>query len=165
MSLDFQSLVDLHYASLFRFALSLAREESLAGDFVQQTFLKWARHGHQLREAAKAKTWLFTTLHREFLAHRRRVVAREAPAMESEAALEHAPAVAAHPSVGLDAQAVVAALAQLDETFRAPVAMFYLEEMPYAEIAECLEIPIGTVMSRLARGRDKLRELLRDRAF
>ncbi len=164
MSIDFQGLVDLHYAALYRFALSLAREESLAGDFVQQTFLKWARHGHQLREAAKAKTWLFTTLHREFLAHRRKFGAREAPAAEAEAALEHAPAAAPHPARGLDAQAVVAALGRLDETFRAPVAMFYLEEMSYAEIAECLEIPVGTVMSRLARGRDKLREMLRDRA-
>src|ERR1043165_8893852 len=63
----FTALVDEHYQTLYRFALSLTRSESDASDLTQQTFLIWANKGHQLREAAKAKFWLFRTLHRSFL--------------------------------------------------------------------------------------------------
>src|SRR4051794_9984945 len=68
----FIQLVDAHYAALHRFALSLARNGADAGDLVQQTFFIWATKGHALREQAKAKTWLFTTLYREFLRGKRR---------------------------------------------------------------------------------------------
>ena len=68
----FAQLVDAHYAPLYRFALSLARNGSDAGDLVQQTFFIWATKGHGLRELSKVKSWLFTTLYREFLRGRRR---------------------------------------------------------------------------------------------
>lgn len=155
MSAEFSSLVEAHYAGLFRFAVSLARDEAAAADLTQQTFLKWARHGDQLRDRTKAKTWLFTTLHREFLATRRKV--RE-QADESE--LDSIPAPRIEVGNKIDAKAAVAALSDLDETYRAPVAMFYLEDLSYAEIAESLDIPIGTVMSRLSRGRERLRKIL-----
>ena len=60
--LDFDSLVSLHYASLYRFALSLTRKESDACDLTQQTFYVWASKGHQLEDNSKVKSWLFTTL-------------------------------------------------------------------------------------------------------
>ena len=69
---DFQSLVDLHYGPLYRFAMSLTRTENDACDLVQQTFLTWATKGHQLQDPAKVKSWLYTTLHRAFLESRRR---------------------------------------------------------------------------------------------
>lgn len=156
MTNEFETIVESHYTGLYRFGLSLAKDESTACDLTQQTFLKWARHGHQLRDRSKVKTWLFTTLHREFLALRRKT--RD---VADEEELENLPAetsVSGTPSI--DAQAAVEALQQLDETFRAPVAMFYLEEMSYAEIAECLEVPVGTIMSRLSRGRERLRKIL-----
>src|SRR6185369_13143782 len=70
--LDFDSLVNLHYASLYRFAMSLTRKESDASDLTQQTFYIWARKGHQLQDHSKVKSWLFTTLHREFLETQRK---------------------------------------------------------------------------------------------
>src|SRR5216683_1283752 len=70
--LDFEGLVNLHYVSLYRFALSLTRKESDACDLTQQTFYVWANKGHQLRDVSKVKSWLFTTLHREFLEMRRK---------------------------------------------------------------------------------------------
>ena len=56
---------------LYRFALSLSRQESDAADLTQQTFFLWASKGHQLRDASKVKTWLFTSLYREFLSPKR----------------------------------------------------------------------------------------------
>src|SRR5713101_6222599 len=71
---DFQQLVDRQYAPLFRFGLTLAKSESEAADLTQQTFFLWASKGDQLRDRTKAKSWLFTTLYREFLSRRRHEV-------------------------------------------------------------------------------------------
>lgn len=147
-----------HYAPLFRFALSLTRTEAEALDLVQQTFYRWAAKGHQLRDVSKLKTWLFTTLYREYLANRRRE--NRFPQVTLEV-LEREPAAASAESVErLDAQVVLSALSRLDEVFRAPLALFYLENFSYKQIAQMLEIAPGTVMSRLSRGRDQLRQLL-----
>src|SRR5471032_2092128 len=66
-SLDFESLVADYYEPLYQFAFSLTRDEADACDLVQEAFCIWANKGHQLRDTTKVKTWLFTTLHREFL--------------------------------------------------------------------------------------------------
>jgi len=76
-ALDFEQLVEVFYMLLYRFALSLSRDPFKAADLTQQTFLLWASKGHQLRDESKAKTWLFTSLYREFLRgerKRRRVI-------------------------------------------------------------------------------------------
>lgn len=152
----FRQLVDAHYAALYRFALSLARNGSDAGDLVQQTFFIWATKGHGLREAAKAKSWLFTTLYREFLRGRRRDARasslEDLPPGEREPIADDLDRVAR-----IDAPAVMAALQSVDEIFRAPLTLFYLEDLSYQEIAETLDVPIGTVMSRLSRGKAQLR--------
>src|SRR5688500_20185109 len=72
--LDFEKLVELHYKSLYRFACSLTRHESEASDLTQQSFYIFAKSGGQIRDKTKVKSWLFTTLHREYLARRRRIV-------------------------------------------------------------------------------------------
>ena len=155
----FTQLVDAHYAPLYRFALSLAKRPADAGDLVQQTFFIWATKGHGLREAAKAKSWLFTTLYREFLHGRRRdaraVSLEDLPPDESDVAAEDVDR-----ATRLDAASVLAALQAVDEVFRAPLTLFYLEDMSYSEIAATLEVPIGTVMSRLSRGKAQLRAAL-----
>ena len=71
-SVDFESLVAAYYEPLYGFAFGLTRNEADACDLVQQTFSIWANKGHQLRDTSKVKTWLFTTLHREFLGARRK---------------------------------------------------------------------------------------------
>lgn len=155
----FSQLVDAHYTPLFRFAQSLTRNSSDAGDLTQQTFFIWAKQGHALRETGKAKSWLFTTLYREFLRGRRR--AGRITALEDLGPVESDPPAPEVDIVnGMDASLVVEALQDVDEVYRAPLTLFYLQEFSYKEIAEMLEVPIGTVMSRLSRGKAQLRAAL-----
>jgi RNA polymerase sigma-70 factor (ECF subfamily) len=156
--LDFQGLVNRYYALLYRFALSLTRRESDACDLTQQTFYVWARKGHQLKEPAKVKSWLFTTLHREFLETQRRQT--RFPHYELEEMDYDLPKVEPELAQRLDSTSVLAMLAQVDARFQAPVALFYLEDYAYKEIAEILRIPIGTVKSRIARGLAQLQAIL-----
>ena len=155
---DFESLVACHYRSLYQFAFSLARDEADACDLTQQTFCIWAAKGHQLRDESKVKTWLFTTLHREFLGARRKQT--RFPHVELEQAAAELPVVSPASFNQLDTGQLLSALARLDEIYRAPVALFYLQDYSYLEIAEILGVPIGTVKSRLARGLGHLHRLL-----
>ncbi len=157
----FTRLVDDHYAGLYRFALSLSRSSADASDLTQQTFLRWATHGASLRDQTKAKSWLFTTLYREFLRTRRRSGREESldetfESTGAEPAAEDGPDLEAR----LDGQTVIEALQEVEETFRAPLTLFYLQDLSYLEIAETLDLPIGTVMSRLSRGKIRLRAAL-----
>lgn len=153
---DFIQLVDRFYPALYRFALSLARSEADACDLTQQTFYVWATKGGALRDAEKAKAWLFTTLYREFLKGRRRGERMTALDTVNEAEVEQA-ALAPEAVSSMDAEVVLGALQEVDEAFRAPLTLFYIEELSYQEIADVLEIPIGTVMSRLSRGKTQMR--------
>lgn len=154
---EFSDLVDAHYQALFRFGMSLTRNVDRASDLVQETFCIWAAKNEQLRDRSKAKTWLFTTLHREFLSQRRR-----ASRFSDEPLDENAMAATAGTEDDaerqMDGGRAMELLGRLDETYRAPIALFYLQQHSYKEIAEILDIPIGTVMSRLSRGKEMLRK-------
>jgi len=106
------------------------------------------------------KTWLFTTLHREFLGLRRKQT--RFPQVELEHAEPELPVVAPVAASGHDTARLLATLARLEEIYQAPVALFYLQDHSYNEIAQILEIPLGTVKSRLARGLGRLQEMLAD---
>lgn len=159
---DFDQLVSDFYQPLYRFALSLTEREAEACDLTQQTFFLWASKGQQLRDRSKVKSWLFTTLHREFLGSRRRNT--RFPHHEIESVEHELPPVTPATINELDASAVMRALSSVDEVYRAPLMLFYLEDHSYLEIAAILEVPAGTVMSRLARGKAQLRTLLADQA-
>jgi RNA polymerase sigma factor (sigma-70 family) len=157
----FESLVERFYQPLYRFALALARDESRAADLTQQTFLQWAKKGQTLRDPSKAKTWLFTTLYREYLGLKRKEARH--PSVELQPASPELPTVDPVTIARLEAQELLDALGELEETFRVPLVLFYLQELSYAEIAQLLQVPVGTVMSRLARGKEKLRMKLSER--
>src|SRR5215470_1169399 len=158
VSLDFESLVARYYSSLYKFAFSLTQAEPDACDLTQQTFYVWATKGHQLRDATKVKTWLFTTLHRAFLESRRRQV--RFPHYELDEVPLDLPTLSPATVNQLDSAHVLEALAQVDEIYQAPVALFYLEDCSYKEIAGILDVPIGTVKSRMARGISQLQAIL-----
>ncbi len=156
---SFEQIVDAHYQGLFRFALSMCRREATAQDLVQQTFLQWARKGHTLRDSTKVKTWLFTTIYREWLSIARREKKYEEVEFEPDLHGSTQPPDDGE-NIRVDSVTLQAALEQLDPNYRAPLVLFYLKELSYRDIAETLDIPIGTVMSRLSRAKDSLRRIL-----
>ena len=154
----FEALVGTHYEGLFRFALSLVRRGEEAADLTQETFYRFATKGSQLRDPSKAKSWLYTTLYRQFLMGRRRET--RFPHIELTESTPELPAVEPDLASELDSSVVLEALLGLDETHRAPLTLFYLGDHSYKEIADILDVPIGTVMSRLSRAKTMLRTQL-----
>lgn len=156
----FESLVSRYYGPLYQFAFSLTRTEADACDLTQQTFYIWATKGHQLRDSSKVKTWLFTTLHREFLNMRRKLV--RFPHHELSEMDHELPAISPTMVEALDSAKVVDLLKRVAEPYQASLALFYLEDYSYKEIAEILEVPLGTVQSRISRGMVQLQQLILD---
>ncbi len=155
MDLDYEQIVSSHYESLYRFALSLAQNESDACDLTQDTFYTLAAKGHQLRDKSKVKTWLFTTLHRKFLGARRHNT--RFPHCEISEADQKLPTISPRIVDEMDGAIVWESLMMLDNIYRAPLVLFYLDDQSYEDIAEALDVPIGTVMSRISRGKGLVR--------
>jgi RNA polymerase sigma-70 factor (ECF subfamily) len=155
---DFESFVEEHYEAAFRFALSLSRNHDDACDLTQQAFFIAQTNRHQLRDRSKGKQWLFTILHREFLRAKRHEAVRQRYDLELEG--DDSPLVSVDHAATMDAKSLLTVLQGLDDHFRLPVSLFYFDQLSYKEIADILEVPIGTVMSRLARGKTMLRQRL-----
>ena len=156
----FEQLVQNHYQDLYRFAFSLAKRQEDASDLVQQVFTIWAQKGHQLLDRTKAKSWLFTTLHREFLSRHRRAQAGPQLVQNEEINLEEMVSIEPAMEREIDGKKALRVLEELEDPFGPPMRLFYLSDMNYREIAETLSVPIGTIMSRLSRGKMLLREKL-----
>jgi RNA polymerase sigma-70 factor, ECF subfamily len=155
---DFTQIVTQYYEPLYRFAFSLTRAEADACDLTQQTFYIWATKGNQLRDISKIKSWLFTTLHREFLSIRRKYSRLE----YSESIDEDEDPAAVSPDLvnSLDAVRLVELLEQVKEPYQSAITLFYMEDYSYKEIAEILDVPIGTIQSRISRGVGQLQRLI-----
>jgi RNA polymerase sigma-70 factor (ECF subfamily) len=154
-----------HIDSLYGTALRLTRRAADAEDLVQDTYLKAFRSAHQFEPGTNLKAWLFTILHNTFR-NARRHDGRNPVDVDSEAVERAAGDGPAEQSpeqlltrATLDAD-LQAALDALPEAFRQAVWLRDVEELTYAEMAQVLAVPIGTVMSRISRGRRALyREL------
>jgi RNA polymerase sigma-70 factor (ECF subfamily) len=158
--------------SLYGAALRLTRNADSAQDLVQDTYLKALRARHRFAAGTNLKAWLYTILHNTWR-NRKRDAARSRVEADSEL-VEQAAEGASGGSIGgaapetpeslllrdaIDAD-LQAALDALAEPFREIVWLRDVDELTYQEIADVLEIPIGTVMSRLSRGRKQLYENL-----
>ena len=156
--------------SLYGTALRLARDADRAQDLVQDTYLKAFRARDRFAAGTNLKAWLFTILHNTWR-NRRRDQARSRVDFDSDAVEDADERAALDSSVqpaspealllraSVDAE-LQAALDVLPEKFRAAVWLRDVEDLSYQEIAEALAIPIGTVMSRISRGRRQLHDLL-----
>src|SRR5436190_5302906 len=158
ISPGFEQLVERYYRSLYQFAFSLTHSEADASDLTQHTFHTWQLKGEQLRDVTKVRSWLFTTLHRAFLQAKRREL--RFPHYELDQVDCELPWISPDEATQLDAADALGALGKIDELFRAPLTLFYLEDCPYKEIASILNVPLGTVKSRIARGIGQLKALL-----
>lgn len=156
--------------SLYGTALRLARDADRAQDLVQDTYLKAFRARDRFAAGTNLKAWLFTILHNTWR-NRRRDQARSRVEFDSEAVEQADERTLSgggqHPAspeallvrASVDAE-LQAALKALPEKFRAAVWLRDVEDLSYQEIAAALDIPIGTVMSRISRGRKQLHDLL-----
>jgi RNA polymerase sigma-70 factor (ECF subfamily) len=153
-----EQTVELFYVPLFKFAHRLSGNPVDAADLTQETFYLAQTRGHQLHTPGRVKSWLFTTLYREFL--KRRLRQNRFPEVALEEAEEDWVEADGTHSVRADVPLMLRALRELDERFRLPLKLFYLENKTYREIAAAVPLPIGTVMSRISRGKQLLASVL-----
>jgi RNA polymerase sigma factor (sigma-70 family) len=158
----FEELAMPLFNSLYNFARWLAQNPNDAEDLVQETYLKALRGFASFEPGTNFRAWIFQILRNTFLGSRSKLERRMTQAMDSE---EDLPVTSATPESLLigrsDIDAVRCAIEQLPVILREVILLCDVEEASYREIAEILSIPMGTVMSRLARARKTVRESLR----
>lgn len=154
---------------VYRFALSMTRDESDADDVVQETFLRAYRSWHTFEPGSECRKWLFTICRNVFLRLRERERRRvdyggdDAQLEALASGQEAVGAMAEHAEIlsRIDlAPALDRAIGELPEVFRSAVALVDVEGMAYNEAASVLGVPVGTIRSRLFRGRRLLQESL-----
>ena len=152
-----QRLVEEYYGPLYRYAYRLSGSSTDAEDLTQETFCKAQLNFKQLRDPTRARPWLFSILRNAYL-HRLRAGKHE-PVVSLEWIGDLAEP-AAEPLPEIDPEQLQQALSELPEVYRTPIILYYFEEFIYRDIADQMELPIGTVMSRLARAKAHLRARL-----
>jgi RNA polymerase sigma-70 factor (ECF subfamily) len=166
---EFEEQALVHLDRVFQFAVRLARNRTEAEDLVQETYLRAFRHFDQFNPGTNCRAWLFAILRNTFL-NRVKRRGREVSGLEEgdlermEADLVGGPSAIESPEEELLRQVVdadlVTALDGLPLIFREVVLLADVDECSYKEIAQVCGVPIGTVMSRLSRGRRLLRRAL-----
>ena len=161
----FEELAMPLFDSLYNLARWLAHNQIDAEDLVQETYLKALRSFASYQPGTNFRAWMFKILRNTFLSSCSTLDRRMTFAMDSEEDSRELPVTSATPESLLigrsDIDAVRHAIEQLPVVFREVILLCDVEDASYREIAEILSIPIGTVMSRLARGRKILRASLR----
>ncbi|HQQ70443.1 MAG TPA: sigma-70 family RNA polymerase sigma factor [Alicycliphilus sp.] len=140
---------------LRRYARALTGDAWAADDLVQDTLERACRKWLLWRSGSNLRAWLFTLMHNLYLNQRRGLVAVQALDSELLTTLAGADGVAGDTAIDLDR-----CLQRLPAEQRAVLLLVTLEDMAYADVARVLDIPLGTVMSRLSRARARMRELL-----
>ena len=154
--LDMRTLVVDHHRDVYRYAYRLTGRVVDAEDLTQQTFLIAQQRLHQVRQPERVLSWLFAILRTCYLKSERKSVPLPATGIELD--VDSIPDGAAETAI--DEELLQAAIGELPDEFKLVLVMFYFEECSYKEIAERLQIPIGTVMSRLTRAKGRLRARL-----
>jgi len=139
---------------LYRVALRLCRNSAKAEDLVQETYLQAWRSFHRFELGTNLRAWLYKIMFNVYYSGQRKERLHLVPAEETIAeTIAYDPPTPQH----LTEEEVLAALERLPRDFQIPIMLADVEELSYREIADVMEIPIGTVMSRLHRGRKTLR--------
>jgi RNA polymerase sigma-70 factor, ECF subfamily len=153
--------IERHIPALRRFAWSLTRDRERADDLVQDALVKAVSGWSQIRLAGSVRPWLFQILHNTFRAEFRRGHSKE---FRGPAELDtQTPAAAGSPDDRILLRSALDALTRLPDDQRAVLELVAIEGLSYDEVSRIVEVPVGTVMSRLSRAREKLRELMGER--
>jgi RNA polymerase sigma-70 factor (ECF subfamily) len=155
-SVDLASLVADHHGPLYRYAFRLTGSVHDAEDLTQQVFLIAREKIGQVRQAEQVRGWLYTVLRNCYLKGLR--LRRPTPATTLDINLDGLPEELDESPI--DVERLQSAIMQLPDDFRLALLMFYFEDLSYREIADALAIPLGTVMSRLARAKHQLKRYL-----
>ena len=153
---DLSELVEKYYTLLYRYAFRLSGSAVEAEDLTQQTFLTAQTKIYQLRDPHCVKSWLFTIVRNTFLKNIRS--SGTVSTLSLESVVE--PADEFFVEESLIHQELQTILNELPEEFRTPLILYYFDEFSYQQIARQMDVPIGTVMSRLARAKMHLRNRL-----
>lgn len=154
---DLRVQVEEQIPRLRRYARALTGDRTLADDLVQDTLERALSRFHLWRHGSDLRAWLFTIMHNIFVNQARTRMRHQHEALESNVAVE---SMRAREPDWLELRDLDSALAQLPNDQRAVLLLVGLEQLTYEEAARVLEVPIGTVMSRLSRGRERLRAVL-----
>ena len=149
-----------HINDLYRTALRLTRSRIDADDLVQETYMQAWKSFDQYEPGTNCRAWLYKILFNKYDHHRRKVITRSKYLTEADdLVFELSPGTESVPETLTDRE-VIGALNALPEHYRSVVLLADVHEFDYKEVAEILQIPIGTVMSRLSRARTRLRQTL-----
>ncbi len=160
----FKDLTYPHLEFLYNMALKYTGKSYDAEDIVQETMYLAYRNFHQLRDEEKCRQWLFAILRTTFLKEKRSFIRR--PLLDDGSGYlkhitdESADSLAVRFEKKMDREDVQYVLERMTEKHKSPLILYYMEDMTYQEIADYLEIPIGTVMSRLARAKKQMKKEL-----
>ena len=155
---DIHQEIAVHIPNLRRYARALVRDVVAADDLVQECLTRAVAKVHLWREGSNLKAWLFTVLHSQYVNEVRRSI-RSGTTVEFDGA-DLSLSLAATQEKYLELRDLDRALGQLSPEMRAVILLVGLEGMPYCDVATTLGIPVGTVRSRLSRGRATLRRLM-----
>jgi RNA polymerase sigma factor (sigma-70 family) len=142
--------------ALRRYASALLRDRQEVDDLVHECLVRALDRLHTLRNDAEIRPWLFAIMHNLYVSRFRRKQTQGQP-LSIDAVAEQVPAVHPRQEEHLRAQDVMRAVERLPEDHRTVLLLVTVEDLSYAEVAQVLGIPIGTVMSRLARARERVR--------
>jgi RNA polymerase sigma-70 factor, ECF subfamily len=155
------ALLERHIPGLRHFARALLRgDRERADDLVQDTLERALSHWHQRRIEGDLRGWLYTILHNRFLSDRQRQKRRAAYSALSEIAEDELPGVEGGQDSALEHRDLLRALRTLPVEQQAVLLLIAVEDLSYEQAARVLGVPIGTVMSRLSRGRERLRRCM-----
>jgi len=162
---DFERLAVPLLDGLFNFACWLSGNPDEARDLVQETFVKSLKGFSSFREGTNFRAWMFRILRNTFLTSRTGLERRNTQ-QEDEDGFEESYVTGETPEIALirraDTELIREGILRLPQSFREVLLLVEVEEMKYQEVAEALDIPVGTVMSRLARARKQLRRHVSD---
>jgi RNA polymerase sigma-70 factor (ECF subfamily) len=154
---EFHRLIEQQIPRLRRFARVLTRDSERADDLVQETLARAIAKAHLWQTGTDMRAWLFTIMHNQNVNAVRRAIREVATVNVNNCSNLIA---ATDPTASRQLHELGCALAQISEEQRQVILLVGLEGMRYEEAAAVLDVPVGTIRSRLSRGRDALRQLM-----